>query len=293
MDYLSILKTIVESLRQGEKVRAVVAAPYSAEIVQSVKRVYDDGFLSELIFVGEREKIPVADNFFTLVEKFSDEDIAVTATEAARRPGSIIIKGKLSSSTLLKAVLKGSGGKRVASHVYIIDSKAFPGRAILTTDAGVNIKPDVGTKAKIVDNALSVAHAVGYQQPKVAILSAVETINSHMQGTLDASSLCAMAAEGRFGDAVLAGPMALDAALLQRSATIKGMSGPVAGSADILVLDDIEAGNSTSKALIGEFGDAMGVIVGAGVPVAFPSRGDSETTRYHSLLLAAYLSQRH
>lgn len=290
MLYSKILQTILGTLEKKGEGRAVVVAPYMREIVAAVKKVFDNGFLSEVLFIGDPERIPCKKTFYTLVPKTDPVEMAQYAADEGKKSGTTIIKGNISSSVLLKAVLKGSGGKRVASHLYIINSMAFPKRAILVTDAGVNIAPDLNTKVQILENAVFVARAVGYEKPRVALLSATETVNPVMQSTIDASAITVMNTRGSLKRADIDGPMALDAALLDSSARTKGLSGPVAGQADILMLDDIESANSTSKALIGENGDAMGVIMGAGTPVAFPSRGDSELTRYNSLLLAVFLS---
>jgi phosphotransacetylase len=291
MQYSAILERMCSALESApHKARALVAAPYSAEIIESVERVYQQGYLEEVVLVGDESKIPQASDHFTRVDIDNPAEIASFVAEEGNKAGGLVIKGNISSSTLLRAVLKGSGGRHVANHVYAIQSRAFPEKTVVVADAGVNIQPDLKVKAEIIKNTVGVAHKLGFATPRVALVSAVESINPAMQSTLDAAALKVMGERGALGQAYVDGPMAFDAAMMIRSAEIKGLVGPVAGQADVLVLDDIEAANSTSKSLIGVDGDAMGVVVSGGKVVAFPSRGDSAKTRHHSLLLAAYLS---
>lgn len=290
MRYDEILDRIAGVLNQHHVARAIVAAPYSSEVIDSINEVYDLGYLSEVVLIGDPEKMPATRRHFRVLEALSLDAVASLAADEAGKGCCVVVKGNISSSTLLRAILKGGGPGALANHVYIINSKAFPNKAVLVSDAGVNIHPDLNAKAKIIGNTVRVAQAVGLAEPKVALLSAVETINTAMPCTIDAAALKVMGERGVFGTALIDGPMALDAAMLPRAAQTKGLRGDVAGNADVLILDDIEAGNSTAKALIGADGDAMGVIVGANTVVAFPSRGDSPRTRIQSLMLAAFLT---
>ena len=291
MDYQQILKKITRQLAASKTpITAWVAGPYSEDIIRAVEKVQTQGLLAKVVLVGDGDKIPRIPASFEHVNVIEPAAIAQYVAENSGGSGNLVVKGNISSSALLKAVLKGGGGKAVASHAYIIKSPSFPDRTILVADAGVNIQPDLKTKIEILHNTLTIARKVGIEVPRVAILSAVESINPSMQSTIDAASLMVMAARRNFGNAQVDGPMAIDAAMMPASAATKNLHGEVAGQANVLLLDDIEAANSTAKALIGAVGQAMGVIVGAGKVVAFPSRGDSEETRYHSLLLAAFLS---
>jgi phosphotransacetylase len=291
MQYTDIVANMRAALQQrSHKPRALVAAPYAAEVIAALEKIYSEGYLDVVVLVGDAEKIPDSHPDFTRVHLADPQAIADFTASESREGGGVVIKGNISSSTLLKAVLAGTGAKHIASHVYIIRSRAFPDKTVLVADAGVNIHPDLKAKAEILKNTVEVARRVGIVSPRVALISAVENINPAMQSTLDAAALKVMGERHVFGDARVDGPMAFDAAMLLAAAATKGLAGPVAGCADVLILDDIEAGNSTAKALIGADGDAMGVVVGGGRVVAFPSRGDSEKTRYDSLLLAAFLS---
>jgi phosphotransacetylase/acyl dehydratase len=222
---------------------------------------------------------------------------AATAAVAlvARGEADMLMKGSLHTDELLHAVLAHDSGLRTErrlSHVYIMDVPAYP-RPLLITDAAVNIAPDLAAKRDIIQNAIDLAHAMGTETPRVAILSAVETINSQMQSTLDAAALCKMADRGQITGALLDGPLAFDNAISVEAAHEKGIQSKVAGRADILVVPDLEAGNMLAKQLTFLAGaDAAGVVLGARVPIILTSRADAERTRMASCAVAARLARR-
>jgi phosphotransacetylase len=291
MHYQDILAHIIDSLHKGSRPCAVVAAPYSSQVLKTVKQALDNGFVGDVVLVGDPQQMPEEAHEFVIEALVEPREIAESAARKAKVERGVLIKGTIASSTLLRAALSGEKQKPVANHVYIIESRGFPEQTLFFADAGVNINPDVDTKRQIIHNTLTMARQLTFEHPRVALISAVETLNPHIQSTVDAVELKAMGQRGEFGSADIDGPMALDAALIASSAKTKKLSGPVAGKANVLILSDIDSANSTAKALIGVDGDAMGVVVGGAIPIAFPSRGDSEKTRYHSLLLAAYLAK--
>ena len=174
-----------------------------------------------------------------------------------------------------------------------METTAYP-RPFIITDAAVNVAPTLLHKADIVRNAITLAHALGVAEPKVAILSAVETINPHMQSTLDAAALCKMADRGQIKGGLLDGPLALDNAVSPDAARVKGIRSAVAGQADILVVPDLESGNMLAKQL--EFlghADSAGIVMGARVPIVLTSRADSSQTRLVSSAIALLLADRY
>jgi phosphotransacetylase len=172
-----------------------------------------------------------------------------------------------------------------------MDVPAYP-RPLLVTDAAVNIAPTLEEKRDTVQNAIDVARAMGLEQPRVAILSAVETVNPAIQSTLDAAALCKMADRGQIAGGLVDGPLAFDNAVSPEAARQKGIVSPVAGAADILVVPDLEAGNMLAKQLSFLAGaDAAGVVVGARVPIVLTSRADSERTRIASCAVAVLLAR--
>ncbi len=221
---------------------------------------------------------------------------AAAAAVALVRAGeaSLLMKGSLHTDELLHEVLDATTGLRTErriSHVYLMDVPTYP-RPLLITDAAVNIAPDLETKRDIVQNAIDLARAMGIATPRVAILSAVETVNPRLQSTIDAAALCKMADRGQITGGLLDGPLAFDNAISPEAATEKGIVSAVAGRADILVVPDLEAGNMLAKQLTFlARADAAGVVVGARVPVILTSRADSERTRIASCAVAVLLAR--
>jgi phosphotransacetylase len=206
----------------------------------------------------------------------------------------MLMKGSLHTDELLHAVLSPTANLRTErrlSHVYLFDVPSYP-KPLLVTDAAVNIYPDIEDKRDIVQNAIDLAHVMGIKEPKVAILSAVETINPKIKSTLDAATLCKMAERGQITGGVLDGPLAFDNAISPAAAAEKGIVSPVAGQADILLVPDLEAGNMLAKQLSFLAGaDAAGVVLGARVPIILTSRADAERTRMASCAVAVLIAQ--
>lgn len=205
----------------------------------------------------------------------------------------ILMKGSLHTDELMHEVTAADTGLRTGrriSHVYIMDVPRYP-RPLLITDAAINIAPSLEDKRDIVQNAIDVAHVLGVAQPRVAILSAVETVTSKVPSTLDAAALCKMADRGQIKGALLDGPLAFDNAVSPEAAAEKGIVSPVAGQADILVVPDLVSGNILAKQLTFLAGaDAAGVVVGARVPIVLTSRADAETARISSCAVAVLMA---
>jgi phosphate acetyltransferase len=201
-----------------------------------------------------------------------------------------LMKGSLHTDELLAEVTKEETGLRTSrriSHVFIMDVPSYP-KPLFITDAAVNIFPTLEDKVDIVQNAIELAQALRVDRPKVAILSAVETITSKIPSTIDAAALCKMADRGQITGALLDGPLALDNAINRDAANIKHISSPVAGDADILLVPDLEAGNMLAKELIFlADADAAGIVLGARVPIILTSRADNVRNRMASCAVAA------
>ncbi|MDO5757335.1 MAG: bifunctional enoyl-CoA hydratase/phosphate acetyltransferase [Rhodobacterales bacterium] len=200
-----------------------------------------------------------------------------------------VMKGALHTDELMEALVHTTLGLRTErrmSHVYVLDVPTYP-KPLLITDAAINIYPDLSIKRDIVQNAIDLAHALGTSLPKVAILSAVETVNPRIASTLDAAALCKMADRGQITGGLLDGPLAFDNAISPVAAAAKGIVSDVAGIADILVAPDLEAANMMAKQLIYLAGaDAAGIVLGARVPIILTSRADSTVSRLASCALA-------
>ena len=222
---------------------------------------------------------------------------AAECAVAMARAGKVeaLMKGSLHTDELMAAVVPSATGLRTArrvSHVFVMDVPTYP-KLLLVTDAAVNIFPDLETKVDIVQNAIDLARVLGIENPKVAILSAVETINPKIQSTLDAAALCKMADRGQIYGGTLDGPLAFDNAISAEAARTKNIVSPVAGHADILLVPDLEAGNMLAKQLIYLAGaDAAGLVLGVRVPVILTSRADSLQVRLASVALARLVAAR-
>lgn len=219
---------------------------------------------------------------------------AAEAVALARR-GEVeaLMKGSLHTDELMAEVLhreRGLRTERRVSHVFVMRVQGYP-RLLLITDAAVNIAPCLEQKVDIVQNAIDLAVALGVKQPKVAILSAVETVTSKMRSTIDAAALCKMADRGQITGGLLDGPLAFDNAVSLGAANVKGIHSPVAGVADILVVPDIESGNMLAKQL--EFfgqAESAGIVLGARVPIVLTSRADSVDARVRSCVVASLVA---
>ena len=214
---------------------------------------------------------------------------------AMARAGEVeaLMKGSLHTDELMSAVIDPANGLRTArrvSHVFVMDVPTYP-KPLLITDAAINIYPDLDTKRDICQNAIDLAHVLRVKRPKVAILSAVETVNPKMQGTIDAAALCKMADRGQITGGILDGPLAFDNAISAAAARIKQIDSPVAGDPDILVAPDLEAGNLLAKTLAYlAAAESAGVVLGARVPIVLTSRADSARNREASAAVMALLA---
>jgi phosphotransacetylase len=197
-----------------------------------------------------------------------------------------LMKGSLHTDHLLSAVVASATGLRTSrriSHVFVMDVPAYP-HALAITDAAINIAPTLEDKMHIVQNVIDLARVLGVAEPKVAILSAVETVNPKIPSTLEAAALCKMAERGQITGGILDGPLAFDNAISEQAARTKKISSPVAGKADILLVPDLEAGNMLAKQLQYLAGaDAAGIVLGARVPIVLTSRADNVRTRLASI----------
>ncbi len=219
---------------------------------------------------------------------------AELAVQLAREgKAEMLMKGSLHTDELMSAVVRSATGLRTArriSHAFIMDVPSLD-RVIIITDAAINIFPTLEDKMHIVQNAIDLALTLGLQEPKVAILSAVETVNPKIPSTVEAAALCKMADRHQITGGLLDGPLALDNAIDLNAARIKRIDSPVAGAADILLVPDLEAGNMLAKSLTFlADADAAGIVLGARVPIILTSRADSVTTRLASCAVAALVA---
>ena len=249
------------------------------------------------ICVGNRtviEAIAMQSQFdiskLTIVDIPDDAAAAQHCVELCKRgTAKALMKGSLHTDILMHAVMQSSAGlrgTRRVSHVFVMDAPAYA-KPLLITDAAVNIQPTLDDKVDILKNAIDLAHALNIKMPKVAILSAVETVNAKIVSTLDAAALCKMADRKQIEGAIVDGPLAFDTAISAEAARIKGLQSSVAGDVDILLVPDLESGNMLAKQLeyLGGAKNA-GIVLGASVPIILTSRADSAEDRLASCAVA-------
>jgi len=290
---------LLDAVREEAPRRVSVAAANDPASIKALSMAVEEN-LATGVLVGDPKKIKKAS---------SDEGMNLEAIEIVNEPddikaarkcvslvtegkADIAMKGHLHTDDFLRAVLDREVGLRsgnVMSHVFIVE---LEDRLLFVTDGAMNIQPDVVQKAEIVLNAVHLAHIFGVRRPRVAALAAVELVNPKMAATMDAGALNTMWSRGQFSpNFVMDGPLAMDDAISPEAAKRKGIGGPVAGRADVLLVPDIEDGNILTKALIHVAGRrAAGLLVGASAPVVVTSRADSPETKMLSIASAVLTS---
>ncbi|MDI9496374.1 MAG: bifunctional enoyl-CoA hydratase/phosphate acetyltransferase [Bacillota bacterium] len=295
---LKNFKDLIKKVQKNDSIKRVaVAAAHDEHTLEAVFKAAGDK-LVEPVLVGNKEKIKEILKKLNLkyepaniINTESDKEAAEKTVELIHEnKADFIMKGKLQTADLLKAVVDKEKGLRtgnVISHVAILEIPAYR-KLIAVTDGGMVMYPNLDEKKQILENSVNVFLAMGYECPKVAVLCAVETVNPKMPETVDADTLKNMNRDGEIKDCMVEGPISLDLTFNKESAEIKGYSSPVTGDADILLVPNITTGNIMSKALIEMAGATMaGMVVGAKVPIVLTSRGASSEEKYLSLVLSA------
>ncbi|MDE2439909.1 MAG: bifunctional enoyl-CoA hydratase/phosphate acetyltransferase [Betaproteobacteria bacterium] len=291
---------LLERVRGLEPIPTAVAHPCDEESLKGPVMAFQAGII-EPILVGPENKIrAIAEEFsidlsgIRIVHAAHSHDSAALAVSLVRTgDAEALMKGSLHTDELMGEVVARANGLRTSrriSHVFVMDVPTYH-RPLLITDAAINIAPTLEEKADIIRNAIDLAHIIGIPEPKIAILSAVETINPKIQSTLDAAALCKMADRGQIKGGLLDGPLAFDNAVSIVAAKTKGIKSAVAGHAEILVVPDLESGNMLAKQL--EYmANALtaGIVLGTKVPIVLTSRADSAETRTASCVIAALIA---
>jgi phosphate acetyltransferase len=288
---------LIARAKQVPPATTVVVHPCDETSLRAVTEAAEAGIIIPTL-VGPKASIAaLARQHGIDISRFELID-AVDADEAAAQgvkliheaKGELLMKGSLHTDELMRAVTASATGLRTArriSHVFVMDVPTYP-EPLLITDAAINIFPDLDAKRDIIQNAIDLFTQAGLGTPRVAILSAVETVTSKIPSTIEAAALCKMAERGQITGGMLDGPLAFDNAIDPDAAIIKGIRSPVAGRAQILVVPNLEAGNMLAKNL--SFlaqADAAGIVLGARVPIILTSRADSVRTRMASCAVAA------
>jgi phosphate butyryltransferase len=299
-DKITGFDQLISTVKNKARKKLVIASAEGEEIIEAVKQATEEKIISAVL-IGDQSKIKelckkkdLDLNQVEIIDAPDPNSSARMAVEAVKQgKAEMLMKGKVDTSTLLKAVLDKESGLRTGaflSHVAVMEVKSYP-KLMLVSDGGMNIRPDIKQKVEILKNAVEVARKLGIEKPKAACLAAVELVNPDMQETVDAAGLVKMAERGDIKDVTMDGPIAFDAAINLQAARTKGIVSPVAGETDIFLVPDIAAGNIFVKALIYLAGAKVGgVVVGAGAPIVLLSRSDSAQTKLYSMALGAMIS---
>lgn len=293
---------IMQTARQKGPKTIAVAAAQDLEVLLAVKNARDLG-LAEAILVGDASRIRQIDQAnqldLTGVSIIDQADAAQACRTAVQLvsegKAQILMKGLVDTAVILKAVLDKEIGLRtenVLSHVAVAEIAGYD-RLFYITDAAMNIEPDLITKKQIIENSIQVANALGNDHPKVACICAVEKVNAKMKATVDAAALVKMNESGELGGCLVAGPLALDNAVSLEAAQHKGITNPVAGNADILVMPFIEPGNMLYKSIVFfAKGKLAGIVVGAKAPIVLTSRADSDEAKLNSIAIGVLMASK-
>lgn len=273
-----------------------VANAIDANVLRSLVMAYKMGFINAILCGNQDDIKSVANNNDIDISNFEivhcDDELSAAAVAVSLvRDGraDIVMKGLIHTADILRAVLNrdtGIRGDGILSHVSVLYSPSL-NRRLFLTDIAMIMYPDLEKKIQLIKNAVNVAHHMGIKNPRVAPLCAVETLNPAMQATVDAANLQDMNLRGEISGCIIGGPTSFDIAVSPDAARAKNASGPIQGNADILLFDNIEAGNNTLKAMV-QFGDWIfgGVVIGARAPVIINSRSDSDVSKLFSICCA-------
>jgi phosphotransacetylase len=291
---------LLERCKSVGAIPTAVAHPCEVSALTGAVEAAQAGLI-EPILVGPAAKIQETANSanidlgnLEIVDAAHSVDSAKKAVELVKQGrAEVLMKGSLHSDELLSAIVSRDGGLRTGrriSHVFVMDVPTYH-KVLVVTDAAINIAPTLEDKVDICQNAIDLCISLGLEKPKLAILAAVEVVNSKMQATLDAAALCKMAERGQIKGGILDGPLAFDNAISKQAAETKGIKSAVAGDPDILLAPDLEAGNILAKQLTFlANADSAGLVLGAKVPVILTSRADSVRSRIASCAVATLVA---
>lgn len=297
---LTKLSDLHQMARARAKKKLVLAAAHDQNALEAVVNAFENGIV-DVVLIGDKPLIEEicrkADLDISAFELLHEPDnnraAELSVKMVSEKKADILMKGHLGTSSLLRAVLNKEWGLRsgeLLSHLALFEMPAYH-KIIALTDAAMNIAPDLKGKVSIIKNAVNYLIKLGINQPKVAVLSAVETVNPDMKSSMDAAALAKMAERGQISGCIIDGPFAFDNAISKKSAELKKINSPVAGDADLLVGDDLDVSNALYKSFI-YFAQAKGaaIIVGATAPIVLTSRADSDETKLNSIALAAAIN---
>lgn len=299
-----MIKTIDEVIKKASEIKTktlVVACADDRHVLEAVEMAREKNII-EGVLVGNVKEIKkllaemnIDESLYTFVNTLDPSEASLEAVKlVSSNPEAFLMKGFVDTSVLLKAALNKEFGLRTdnrISHVSVLEVPTHD-KLIFMSDGAMNIAPTLDEKRQIIENSIVIAHALGNPNPKVGIIAAVEKVNPKMQATLDAVELKKMNQEGIIKDCTVGGPFALDNAINKEAAIHKGLTDPIAGDVDILIMPQIESGNVFYKSLM-FLGSAKGasIVAGAKKPIVLTSRADSTISKFYSIALSALVAE--
>ena len=296
------LDVLIQRCCDGKKMKVAVACPHGLDTLEAACRAKRENIVDPVL-VGDPDvisKIALENELeldgIEIVEASDDRSASeISVKMVSSGSADLLMKGLVKTATLLKAVLNKEWGLRTGSllsHLLLFEAPILGDKVMGISDGGMNMYPDLGAKVKIIENAVECFHKLGEENPKIAVLAAVETVNPDMPCTIDAASLSQMNRRGQITGCVIDGPFALDNAISTEAAAIKKINSSVAGNADMLLVPDIEAGNMLAKVVLYIARNrAAGVVLGARSPIVMTSRFDTMEVKLLSIALGAVLAK--
>jgi len=291
------IKELLEKARQIDTKTVVVACAADEHVLQAIELARKDNIV-KAILVGEVKsikeilvKLDIKTENYKYINVLDKAEACLTSVKLVNTDKNFfLMKGLVDTSIILKAALNKEFGLRTnnrISHVSVLETSTYP-KLLFMSDGAMNIKPSLDEKRQIIENSVLIAHALGIKSPKVGIIGAVEKVNPQMDATTDAVELIKMNKQNIIKGCIIGGPFAIDNAINKEAAKHKGLTDPIAGEVDILIMPRIEAGNVFYKTMM-FLGNAQGasIIAGAKKPIVLTSRADSTLSKYHSIALAA------
>jgi len=279
--------------------RCVVACAEDSPTIEALYDAKKESITTGILFgradniLNIMESLNIPKDEFEIVDCANEQEATTKAVKEVAQRGDFLMKGQVTTSGFLKAVLdekSGLRGEKLLSHVALIEPTLYK-KILFVSDGGINVELDLKKKTDIVRNVISLVNSLGMKQPKIALLSAIERVNLGMQETLDWAVITRMGEEGAFGDVIIEGPLALDVAFSPYAAKIKKVKSNISGDVDIIIVPSIATGNILGKGLQYLGGAKIcGIIIGAKKPVVMLSRADTKETKLYSLALGNLVS---
>jgi phosphate butyryltransferase len=294
------MNDLVERAQALETKTLVVAVANDHHVLEAVHKAKEANIIKPILVGDEAsiletlEDLGIEKEGYEIVHIVSDVEACETAVKlVSQNDGYFLMKGYVDTAVILRAALDKDYGLRTKnriSHVTVMEVPNYH-KLLMMTDGAMNIDPDAAIKQEIIENAIVIANAIGIDEPKIGILAAVEKINPKMQATLDAETLVAKNQKGEIKGCIIGGPFALDNAINKDAAETKGITDPIAGDVDMLLMPQIESGNMFYKSMMFLAGaKSASVIAGATKPIVLTSRADSTDSKFYSIALSALIA---